>query len=494
MSVKKLFVGSIATETNTFSPVPIDINAFKQTYYAPGEHPQTPTLCSGVFVACREKLAPLGWQLIEGTATWAEPAGIVNGQTWLKLKNTILDEVRTALPLDAVVLGLHGAMVAQGEDDCEGSLLAAVRELVGPNTLIAASFDPHSHLTKQRVDNSNLLMTFKEFPHSDFMDTANDLVEATIKTLHGDFLPHIAVFDCRMIEVFPTSIEPMRSFVDKLRALESSDPDIINISITHGFMAGDVPEMGTKISVTTNNKPEKGAALARELGLELFTFRGKSLPPFINVTDGLTQAQEQIGDLPVIVADVWDNPGGGVAGDATLILQEVINRNLSNVGFATIWDPIAVSTCIAAGEGAKIDLRFGGKNAFTGGDPINAHVKVKKIVFHADQTFEDSIVPMGDSVCIEFNGIELILNSNRAQVFSPSLFRNLGIDPAKKDILIVKSTNHFYAAFSKLSQKIIYIDAGAPYPSNPRVTAYRKVRRDIWPIIENPFPELEMSS
>lgn len=46
---------------------------------------------------------------------------------------------------------------------------------------------------------------------------------------------------------------------------------------------------------------------------------------------------------------------------------------------------------------------------------------------------------------------------------------------------MIKSTNHFYAAFSKIASQIIYCSAGKPYPNDPATTPYRHVRRDIWP-------------
>ena len=54
-------------------------------------------------------------------------------------------------------------------------------------------------------------------------------------------------------------------------------------------------------------------------------------------------------------------------------------------------------------------------------------------------------------------------------------------DPLGQKILVIKSTNHFYAAFSKIASQIIYCSAGKPYPNDPATTPYRHVRRDIWP-------------
>lgn len=482
---KRIFVASVATETNTFSPVFIDMEAFRQTYYPPGEHPDTPTLCSGPVIACRRLLRPLGWTVIEGLTAWAEPAGLVNRRTWEALRDEILRELREAMPVDAVVLGLHGAMVAQDYDDCEGDLLARVRELVGPEVIVAASYDPHSHLTPLRVANSDLIVAFKEFPHTDFYDAAEALVKLVVRTLKGEVKPVMSSFDCRMIDVFPTSQEPMRAFVDRLLKIEREDPEVLSISVIHGFMAGDVPEMGTRVLVVTDDNPGKAERLASRLGMELFGMRGKTMAALASPEEGLRLAAEAR-TFPVVIADVWDNPGGGVAGDSTLLIHALRERGMRDVAVATIWDPVAVQLCTAAGVGAELDLRFGGKTSDNAGAPVDARVRVTRVAQNAVQSFGPSVVPLGNAVSIEFEGIEVILNSNRCQTFEPDIFTNMGIDPERKRLLIVKSTNHFHNGFAPIAAQIIYVDAEAPYPSNPRLNSYRKLARPIWPRSENP--------
>ena len=191
---------------------------------------------------------------------------------------------------------------------------------------------------------------------------------------------------------------------------------------------------------------------------------------------------------PAVVADVWDNPGGGVAGDGTLILRRMLERGIDKFAVATIWDPIAVTFCLAAGEGAKLPLRFGGKAGPDGGAPIDALVEVVRATPESWQSFGASRVTLGASALVRLAGtdIEVILNTNRTQTFEPDVFSNLGVDPTSKDILLVKSTNHFHAGFAPIAEGIVYIDAGAPYPSHPRETRYSKLAREIWPRVENP--------
>lgn len=482
----RIFTAVLATETNTFSPICIDRRAFEASLYArPGEHPESPTLCSAPLTVGRRHARERGFTLIEGTAAWADPAGLVNREAYEGLRDEILDQLRAAMPVDAVVMGLHGAMVANGYDDVEGDLLSRVREIVGPDVLIGAEFDPHSHLTKKRVAAADVLVGFKEFPHTDFVERAEDLWQIVLDALDGKVKPVTSVYDPKMIDVYPTSKQPMRGFVDRLYALEKDDPDVLSVTVVHGFMAGDVPEMGTKLIVITNDNKQKGDALAKSLGRELFDKRGQFIMAQDDVNSALDKAvAAPVG--PVVIADVWDNPGGGTAGDSTVLLQTALERDMTDIAFGTIWDPIAVQICMAAGEGAEIPLRFGAKSAPGTGQPIDGLVKVVKVVPQAEQAFGASFVPIGDSVHIRIKGIDVILNSTRAQSFDPSVFSALGIDPASRKILVIKSTNHFHAAFARIAAEIIYCSAGSPYPNDPATNAYRKAPRDIWPMVADP--------
>ncbi|AGG71832.1 microcystin LR degradation protein MlrC-like protein [Sinorhizobium meliloti] len=482
----RIFTAALATETNTFSPICIDRRAFEASLYAPpGKHPETPTLCTAPITVGRRVTAQKGWELIEGTAAWADPAGLVNRQTYEDLRDEILGQLRSALPVDAVVLGLHGAMVADGCEDTEGDLLQRVREIVGADVLVCAELDPHSHLTARRAAAADFFVFFKEFPHTDFVERAEDLWRIAIDTLEGRVTPVMSIFDCRMIDVFPTSRDPMRSFVDKLMQIERDDADVLSLSVVHGFMAGDVAEMGTKMLVVTNGKAEKGEALARELGLELFSRRGTYRMPEIDERQAVAQALAAPAG-PVVIADMWDNPGGGTAGDATVVLEELIARNATDTAIGTIWDPMAVQICMAAGEDAEIPLRFGAKSGPGTGRPIDGIVKVVKLVRNAEMRFGESFAPFGDAVHIRLHGIDIILNTTRAQSFDPSLFSVMGIDPTSKKILVIKSTNHFFASFSKIASEILYCSAGTPYPNDPARTPYRRARRDIWPMTTDP--------
>jgi microcystin degradation protein MlrC len=389
------------------------------------------------------------------------------------------------LPVDVVLFGLHGSMVARDYEDCEGDLMTRARAIAGPNAVIGAELDMHCHLTDAMVDAADVIVAFKEFPHTDFLERAEDLVDLSIRTARAEVRPTPAVFDCRAIAAFMTSREPGRSFVDRIKALEGRD-GILSITVAHGFTAADVYDMGTKVVVYADGDRAKAAALAERLGREILSWGAAGGPRHFKPEDAIAEALSVEGQ-PVVLADRWDNPGGGVAGDATVMVEALLRHPEIPAALGALWDPVAVGFCRAAGAGAEIPLRFGGKAAATSGPPVDATVRVRAVTSDLIVPFEQSWVSLGPAAAITIGNLDVVLASTRAQTFSPPVFTELGIDLAAKKIVVVKSSNHFYAAFAPIASAVLYLDTGGPYPSDPTKVTYTKVRRPLAPLDPHPW-------
>jgi microcystin degradation protein MlrC len=483
----RLFAASLATETNTFAPIPTDRRAFETAFYAPPDaHPPTPTLCSAPIVAARAAAAREGHTLVEGTAAWAEPAGIVGRDAYESLRDEILAQLRAALPLDVALFGLHGCMVAHDYDDCEGDLLARARTIAGPRCVIGAELDLHAHLTDAMVAAADLLVAFKEFPHTDFLARAEDLTALCLRKARGEIDPVAAVFDLRSIGGFMTSREPGRSFVDRLFAMERAG-EALSVSVIHGFQAADVYDVGTKVLVYTDGDAQRGAAIAERLGREILAWGRSANPPHLKPAEAVAEAIATQGG-PVVLADRWDNPGGGVAGDSTFLVEELLKHPDVPSALGALWDPQAAGFCVAAGPGAVMPLRFGGKAAATSGRPVDATVRVRATTDDLRIPFEQSIVSLGPAASVTVNDhLDVVLATGRAQTVSPVVFTGLDIALDLKKIVVVKSSNHFHAAFAPIAARIIYVDCGGPYPPDPARIPYTKIRRPISPLDANPW-------
>lgn len=478
----RIFSATIATETNTFSPLPTSIDGFKESVFLrPGEHPtDAPRMCTAPLFVARNRAARDGFTLIEGSCFAASPAGTVNRADYECMRDEVLDQLRAALPLDAVLFGLHGAMVAHGYDDVEGDILERAREIVGDKCVIGVEHDPHCHMTLKRLRNINIMVCYKEFPHTDVADRAEDLLDLVLRTLRGEIRPVMSLYDCRQIGSYPTTRPLMRGFVDRMTALEGKD-GILSVSAVHCFPYADVPELGSRILVVADGDKAKADALATKLGEEFVSMRGRTQPEFLTVADGVKTAMAFDG-RPVVIADPADNAGGGAPSDNTTILRELIASRASNAAIGPIWDPIAVRLCFDAGMGARFPLRFGGKTGPASGLPIDALVEVTALKRDCWQSFGPTQVPLGDCAAIRVDGIDVVLIANRTQALGLELFSNVGIDPRTRKILVVKSTNHFMAAFGPIAAKVIHVESDAPLARDYRKLPYTKVRRPIWPL------------
>ena len=141
----------------------------------------------------------------------------------------------------------------------------------------------------------------------------------------------------------------------------------------------------------------------------------------------------------------------------------------------------------AAGDGAEFQLRFGGKMGPFSGTPVDGKVRVIKCVKNATQSQGSSIHYLGDAASIEIEGIAVVLITNRQQAWGPDLFSNMGVDPTKRKIVVVKSTNHFFAEYSKIAADVLYMDGPGALPRNFNLVPYTKIKRPIWPLDANPW-------
>jgi microcystin degradation protein MlrC len=486
----RIFACTLATETNSFSALPTSLAAYQESVFLrPGEHPDdTPLMCTAPLWVARRRASPDGFTLIEGSCFAASPAGTTNRADYEMMRDEIIGQVQAAMPLDGVLLGLHGAMVAHGYDDVEGDIAERVRAIVGPDCVIGMELDPHCHLTVKRVSLCDIIILYKEFPHTDVVERAEELLTLVLRAIRGEIRPVMSLYDCRQIGSYPTTLPLMREFVDRTAAMEGRD-GILSVSIGHCFPYADVPELGGRILVVVDGDKAKADWLATEIGEEFVTLRGRTAPDYFEVNEGIAAAIAA-NVAPVVLADPADNAGGGAPSDNTTILHRLIAVEAQDAALGPIWDQVAVRLCFDAGLGATFPLRFGGKTGPASGNPVDALVTVTGLARDCWQSFGPTQVPLGDCAAIRIGGVTVVLISNRTQALGLEMFRNVGVEPTACKLLVVKSTNHFMAAFGPIARKVMYLDADGPIPRDYRKIPYTKLIRPIWPLDAETSPGL----
>lgn len=482
----KFFIAQLATETNTFAAAPTGLGDFEEYGLFHGDASRIAPDGTGSFMRfLRDLIEADGNEVVESICTLAQPANRTVRHVYEALRDEMLADLRAAMPLDAVQLLLHGAMAADGYDDCEGDLAARIRAIVGPGVAVGIELDLHCHFTELMHRSADVIIAFKEYPHIDTDARAEELYRILVGTVAGQLRPVTAVFDCKMVGLWHTTRDPMESFVRRMQSVEEW-PGVLSVSLGHGFPWGDVPEAGAKLWVVTDNDPALARALATQLGGEFWDLREAIRAVAVGIDDALDSVLPA-GDAPVVLADIADNPGGGAAGDSTFILRRLIEREVGNAVVGAVWDLGAVHICKSAGQGAELDLRIGGKCGPASGTPLDLRVVVRAVVDNHTQSALGSRERLGTCVWVEAtNGLHIVLSSIRTQTYGTDLFTGMGITLEDKAIIVVKSTQHFHAQFAPLARAVLYVSTPGAMAIDFAAIPYRLRALDFWPRVENP--------
>src|SRR5262245_3259957 len=380
----RIFIATLGTETNTFSPLPTGRQTFEETLRL-REASRRSTHFAAVPVVTWRRLGEAdGHTIVESLSAFAQPGGPTVRTVYERLRDEILGDLRAAQPVDAVLVFLHGAMVAEGYDDCEGDVIRRCRAIVGSRIPIGVELDLHCHITPAMVEHATAIVTFKDSPHVDIGDRAADLYRLVMAAARGAVRPVSALYDCRMVGMFRTPVAPVRGFVDRLKAAEGRD-GVLAVSFGHGFPWGDVEDVGARILAIPDGDPPQAARLAEAFGRGLCALREQPVTPHLSPDEAIDRAR-QLGGGPVVLADVADNAGGGAPSDSTFMLERLVARGVRGAAVGCFWDPLAVRFCAEAGVGATFDLRVGGKCGVVSGKPVDLRVTVRNVLPRLIQT------------------------------------------------------------------------------------------------------------
>jgi microcystin degradation protein MlrC len=496
----RFFTGGINHETNTFSPIPAEMQRFYDMHYDRGQDlidraSGTNTVIGG-FIDAADRL---GIELVPSIHSFAMPSGAVTREAWDYQMGLTLEDLRAAMeagPLDGVLLGLHGAMVIEGIDDGEAEYLRLVREVVGPDVPIVTELDLHANTSHETAGLVEILIGYDTYPHIDVYERAIELTELLVRVANKEVQP-VSAF--RQIPVLAnltaqfTGRAPMSDWVALCHEIESR-PGVLTATVAAGFPYADIPDTCMNVYVATDGDQ----ALADRCADELAAFAWENRKGFqatpMSVDDAVRYAMDAQG--PVLLADVADNPGAGTSCDGTEILRSLIAHNARSAVVALMFDPQTVQQAVDAGVGATIDARIGGKVDDLHGAPVETSAYVKAITdgffINGGPMGTNSQSRMGTTAVLEIGGrggIEVITTSLRRAANDANALRSVGIDPSERQIVVIKSSVHYRADFTPRVNEIVEVDApGLSSPSWSRFK-FERLQRPIYPL----DPDMEWS-
>ncbi len=415
----RIFIAGLTTETNSFSPMPTGRASFEEGGIFHGDATKHKVeYWTAPLHIWREMAEAQGWEVVESLCAAAQPSGPTVKAVFEEFRDEISGDLGAAGPVDVVLFSLHGAMIADGYDDCEGELIAGARQML-PDAVIGGLLDPHCQLTDVMMLEASLLVAYKEYPHVDVPERAKDLFRLAVSAAQGETRPVMRDWDCRMILGMATPQQPMRGFVDAMSAREGQD-GVLSLSIAHSFpWGGDHPRVGARALAICDGD---GGAQAEA---EQNGWGARFMICAMNCTARLPilkwrwigPRRRQNGRWFWLICRTMR--GGGAPSDATFLLRAILERGMRDVAIGIFWDPIALRICKEAGEGATLDLRLGGKCGPMSGDPLDLRVTVRKIADGLTQRFGELPAPLGEMVWVTCEGVDIVINDKRSQTFHP---------------------------------------------------------------------------
>ena len=490
---KRVLVAGFKHETNTFSILPTTLQSYEARGYVKGAaivpfFKGTNTEIAAFLDGCTKH----GWEPVLSVAADATPSGKLTRDCFDTIVGEIISDIGKAGKLDAVLLNLHGAMVAEHTDDGEGTLLERVRAKVGPGAIVAATLDLHANVTKAMAKHADILVSYRTYPHVDMYEIAAETVEIVRLALNGKVKPK--TFLARRAQIYgaddgrTTSPGPMTELLARSAKIKESDAGVLSASINGGFAWADIPEVGPSAVIVGDGNDPRFQDYAESLADEIWEGRHRSSVKFFSVADAIAQAKA-VGreGKPVVLADFADNPGGGGYGDTTGLLRGMIEARLESAAVAAFFDPDVARACHTAGVGGTITVELGGKVDPRFGKPIEVTGTVTHLsdghMLIEGPMMRGVALNMGMTATLKIGGVEVVINSRRFQNYDRNFFRAGGIEPAERAVLAVKSSQHFRAAYAPIASEIIVADEGGGVMSNDlRKLPYTRVPRPVYPL------------
>lgn len=486
----RLVIAQMKHETNTFSPVPTDLRRFARGRATPLEGEAIRAAFKGTgtaigaFIEIAEKA---GAQMVLPVAGNAAPSAPVQTQAYEWMAGRILDAI--ARGCDAALLDLHGAMVTEAYDDGEGELLRRIRKLA-PTLPIGVALDMHTNLFPAMVEHATVLAGYQTYPHVDMYETGLRAGRPILALLEGKAKP---VMVCGHRPMLPhvmrqSSLDAPNLGIQR-RAQEMERQGALAATFFVGFPHADIPWAGSSAVVVTDGD----AAKAKQNCDELLDMAWKDRARFVYKVEplqtSLARAQQMQGG-PIVLLDHYDNCASGGTMDTMTVLGGILDAGLADVAAFAIFDPQAVEQMKAAGVGSNVTLALGGKLDMPAlglkGSSRQVSGRVKTLVDgeyrNEGPMARGALGDMGLSAVLDTGKVEIAVISRHTEPSDLAPFRLLGIDPAKKRYLMLKSRVHWRAGLGPLAKATVECAGTGVCTSDYGQLDFRRVRRPIYPL------------
>jgi microcystin degradation protein MlrC len=444
------------------------------------------------FLAAMDEAGP--WEPVPSLLAMAEPNGPVEQAFFDRLMQQWETDLAGAGQFDGVYLVLHGAGLATDDHDPEGTLLALVRRIVGPDVPVVATFDLHANVSDADVTLLNGFVGYRTNPHLDMRERGAEAAILLRRLLTGTrtFLTRI-----RLPIVPPTVMQltgkdaprrPYGELIDLGQQRMAEAPyagRVLNVSVMGGFAFADTPFNGLTVVVTATDQ-DAADSLAKEIAQAGWARRDQFRPDLTSLEDAVRLAKTT--ETPLIFADVADNPGGGGRGNTMAILQAFHAAGVTNALVGVIHDPALAAEAHEKRLGATFEARFNRDGGDQFSKPFSALAVVANLrdqpITGRRGIYANNTLDLGKAAALTLDGITVIVLTHRYQCADPMFFEVFDIDIAAARVVVVKSRGHFRGGFDEFFHHEQVIEVDAPGLTSPILSRFpwQHMPRPVLPI------------
>ena len=481
----RIAIGGILTECNHLGGLPIDMGIYQQHELRRGAEVLDcdTSVVGGMLQTLRQGEA----EPVPILYASALAAGPIVAECYSQLRGELLDGLERVLPVDGVLMPIHGSALAEGEDDPEGDMIAAVRQLVGPEVPVVATLDLHAHVTAAMVRHADALLGWETYPHHDQYGTGQRGAQLLLEILRGHCRPTMAMGKVPVItSAVNGSTNDSDPFADLMRYTKSLEqrPGVLSTSLflIHPYM--DVADMGSGGLVVTDGDEGLAAQLAADIAHRYWARRHDLEPDIFSPAQAIERGLAVEGG-PVILVETADCCGGGAAGDSIATLAALVDHPVRELSFVPVVDPQAAAQCHAAGAGAEVSLALGHKLDPRWGQSRTFSGRVESLndgrFTYSGGQWEGLEEHMGPSAILAVGSVRVLIMSRATYDWSDEQFRAVGLDPAAAKFIVAKNPMNYRLAYGHIARAAFILDTPGPTPGTLKHVNFQKLQRPYFP-------------
>ena len=486
----RIAVGSLLTECNQLGGSPIDMDWFAR--YDLHFDEDLFQIDSGVVGGALSALRAGNARILPLLAASTCPGGYITQSCYDELRGGLLQRLERALPVDGVLLLLHGAAVAAEVDDVEGDLIEAARALVGPAVPIIGTLDLHAHVTRTMVRDADGLLAWETYPHRDAFTTGERGARLLLDTVAGRCQPVMAMVKVPVItSAVHGSTEgdgPFARLMRFAKSCEEESDSILSTSVVlvHPYL--DQPGMGSGGLVIADADGDAALALAHAIATRYWESRHDLEPQVYTPGDAIAHGLQVAGG-PVLLVETADCAGGGASGDSVATLKALLKLgDAAPASMVPVVDPRAVTACRAAGAGAPATLVLGHQLDRKWGEPLTVTGRVRSIADghfrYTGGMWDGTEGEMGPCAVFEVGAVQILVTSHATYDWADEQFRAVGLDPAHAKFVVVKNPMNYRIAYGSIAAAVFILDTPGPTPPTLRHCPFERVDRPYYPADE----------